>query len=524
MVEYEIKSGNESAALAVLHSGVNSAYAYPGTPSTEILTDLIKKMDNAHWCANEKTALESALGVSFNGRRSFVAMKHVGLNVAADPFLSGANMDINGGIVIVVADDPGMHSSQNEQDTRYYADFARTICLEPSDVQETYDMIRDGFELSEKFHKIVVIRMCTRLSHSKGKLFTKEPASNICEKPISDAKKWNVVPAFGKKMWQRVIDEYPQLLECSENIKYNYEEKNDSKIGIITTGLAKQYYKETNLNFSHLHIGFYPFPQEKIKNFAENLDEIYVLEEGYPFIEKYLKGILPTKQKIYGKIDGTFNLVGELSPETVNKGLKINNEYENVSVELENIPNRPPQLCKGCPHADTFNFIGEVYKKQPDLVLNADIGCYSLGSLPPFNLPITLVDMGASIGMAKGAADCGKKSIAVIGDSTFIHSGLTGLVDCISNSTPIVIIILDNSVTAMTGGQPQILPSAALPEIVKAAGVLPEHIHTIVPLANQHEKNVEILEQELNYNGVSVIISKRECIEALRKSLKKEAK
>ena len=210
MEQILIKSGNESAALAVLHSGTNVAYSYPGTPSTEIMTELIKNMSNVKWNANEKTALEAALGVSYVGGRAFVSMKHVGMNVAADPFLSGANMMINGGIVVVVADDPGMHSSQNEQDTRYYADFARTICLEPSTVQETYDMIREGFELSEKFHKIVVVRMCTRLSHSKGKLVLK----NVVEKkllPPTDFKGWNSVPNFSRKNWKRTVDTFSDI-------------------------------------------------------------------------------------------------------------------------------------------------------------------------------------------------------------------------------------------------------------------------------------------------------------------------
>ena len=521
MEQVLIKSGNECAALAVLHSGISVAYSYPGTPSTEIMADLIKNMTNVKWNANEKTALEAALGVSYVGGRSFVSMKHVGLNVAADPFLSGANMNINGGIVIVVADDPGMHSSQNEQDTRYYADFARTLCLEPSTVQETYDMIRDGFELSEKFHKIVVVRMCTRLSHSKGKVVLRDGVNKKLLPPV-DFKGWNSVPNFSRKNWTRTVETFPAILANSENSEYNYVENMGAKKGVITTGLGVQYFKELNLDMPHFHIGCYPIPENRLEAFLQTLNEVYIIEEGYPYVERFVRGIISTGIKIYGKLDNTFNQIGELTPDIVAKVFGVENNNEPLDLSIDDLPPRPPQLCKGCPHADTYTMVKEVFNKYPDLVINADIGCYSLGALPPFSLPITLVDMGAAIPMAKGAADCGKKSIAIIGDSTFIHSGLTGVVDCVNNSTPTTIIVLDNSVTAMTGGQPQILPSENLPQIVEAIGVEKEHIHTIIPLPNNLENNVKVLEEEINYNGVSVIFSKRECIEALRKAAKQK--
>ncbi len=521
MEQVLIKSGNECAALAVLHSGVSVAYSYPGTPSTEIMADLIKNMSNVKWNANEKTALEAALGVSYVGGRAFVSMKHVGLNVAADPFLSGANMRITGGLVIVVADDPGMHSSQNEQDTRYYADFARTICLEPSTVQETYDMIRDGFELSEKFHKIVVVRMCTRLSHSKGKVVLKDKVERTMLQQ-ADFKGWNSVPNFSRNNWKYVVDNFHEVLANSESSDYNYSENMGAKKGVITTGLAKEYFLELGLNMPHFHIGCYPIPENRLSAFLQTLNEVYVIEEGYPYAERFIRGIIPTGVTVYGKLDKTFNDTGELTPDIIGKVFAVENNKEPLDLKIEELPPRPPQLCKGCPHADTYTMVKEVFKKYPDLVINADIGCYSLGALPPFSLPITLVNMGAAIPMAKGAADCGKKSISIIGDSTFIHSGLTGVVDCVNNSTPTTIIVLDNSVTAMTGGQPQILPSETLPKIVEAIGVEKEHIHTIIPLPNNLENNIKILEGELNYNGVSVIFAKRECIEALRKAAKQK--
>ncbi|MDR2902524.1 MAG: hypothetical protein LBU87_05400 [Lactobacillales bacterium] len=522
----EIKSGNIAAALAVMHSGVTSAYAYPGTPSTEIMEYLSRNMPAAFWSTNEKTALESALGVSYAGGRSFVSMKHVGLNVAADPFMSGANMKINGGIVIVVADDPGMHSSQNEQDTRYFADFARTPCFEPTTVQETYDMIREGFDISEKYNKLVVVRMTTRLSHSKGSLALRPPLQKM-QKEVAKSQDWNVVPAFSKRNWQRVLDQYHMLESLSETIACNSVNTTKGEVGVITSGLGKQYFLEQKLNLPHLHVGFYPFPAAKIADFAKGLTKIYVIEEGYPYLERYLRGIIPPHQEILGKLNGTFPLAGELSPDTVAKGFGIQNDKETLEIaRLENMPPRPPQLCKGCPHADSFTFIAEGIKGMDNVIVNADIGCYSLGSLPPFALPITLVDMGASIPMAKGAADSGKTAIGIIGDSTFMHSGMTGLVDCIANNSPVVIVILDNITTAMTGGQPQVIPGERIAEIVQAIGVDKDHIRILNPLPPHLEKNSAILREELDYPGVSVIISKRECIETLRKSvkMKKEAK
>lgn len=516
-MESSICSGNEAAALAVLDAGVNAAYAYPGTPSTEIMENLLRLQAKAFWCANEKTAVESALGVSFAGGRSFAAMKHVGLNVAADPFMSGANLKINGGLVIVVADDPGMHSSQNEQDSRYYADFARIPCFEPATVQETYDMIRKAFALSEQQNKIVLVRMVTRLSHSKGLLKRASAESPTIKNP-ADAKDWNVVPAFGKRQWARVLENWPNLENISEASIYNPVFPAEAPTGVITTGLAGQYYLETAQNLPHLHLGFYPLPQKKIRDFVGKLSAVYVLEEGYPYLERYLRGIIPPDNlQIHGKLDGTFPLAGELNPDIVNFS-SLQKTPDNLP-QLENLPLRPPQLCTGCPHCDSFNFIKEAVAGT-DAILNADIGCYSLGSLPPFALPLTLVDMGAAIPMAKGASDLGRKALAIIGDSTFLHSGVTGLMDCVSANSPVTIIILDNQTTAMTGGQPQLLPSQRLTEIVKAVGVLPENLHELKLLGSEHNNNVATLKKCLHTPAVSVIIARRECIETARKRVK----
>jgi indolepyruvate ferredoxin oxidoreductase alpha subunit len=516
----EIKSGNEAAALAALHAGISGAYAYPGTPSTEIMTNVIKLSDLGTWCVNEKVSLEIALGVSYAGGRSFVAMKHVGLNASADPFMSGSLCKINGGIVIIVADDPGMHSSQNEQDSRYYVDFAKIPCLEPSTIQEVYDMVVDGYEISEELNKPVIVRMCTRLSHSKGELKSGEVHSKVM-KPIASFSDWNSVPAFSKVSWIRTLSRQDDMEKISELSGYNYAEyPSKSKIGVITSGLAREYYLELKKNLPHLHIGMYPIPYKKIREFCENLEEIFVVEEGYPFIERYLRGILPVKQKIIGKIDGSLPMAGELNSDLVRKMLEPNYTIPKLPETEFKMAGRPPQLCNGCPHSDTFNLLKRIIEEDKDVIINGDIGCYSLGSLPPYSVPMTLVDMGASIPMAIGSCECGKKGVAVIGDGTFMHSGLTGLVECVAHKIPITLIILDNQTTAMTGGQPQILPSERIVEIVKGIGVLEERVITYVPLPNHHEENLKLLRKEIAYNGVSVLIAKRECIETLRKRSK----
>ncbi|MDR3290028.1 MAG: hypothetical protein LBT02_01975 [Rickettsiales bacterium] len=512
----EIKGANEAVALAVLHSGVSDANAYPGTPSTEIMTYIIKNSKLGHWTSNEKVSLETALGVSYVGGRAFISMKHVGLNAAADPLLSGSTFKINGGVVIVVADDPSMYSSQNEQDSRYYADFARIPCLEPSTVQESYDMVRDAFEISEELNKPVIVKMTTRLSHSKDALIEREPLEKII-KPLGNPTDWNSVPAYSKKSYARSLSRIPDMEKIAETSKYNTCRNTNSKVGVITTGIAKEHYLELKNDLSHLHIGAYPIPQKLVQEFAKNLDEIIVIEEGYPYVERYLRGLLPTKQKIKGKVDGTLNFIGEMTTDAIRVALNPNYKIPEAIKPDFSLVGRPPQLCTGCPHGDSFKVIKAVVEENKKIVVNGDIGCYSLGTLPPYNVPMTLVEMGSSIGMGIGSAICGKDVIAVIGDGTFIHSGMTSLVDCVANNLKITIIILDNQATAMTGGQPQILPSQRLAEIIKAIGVDAEHVKEFIPLPTKHNENVALLKQELAYNGVSVLIGKRECMETLRK-------
>ncbi len=525
--------GDEAVALGALHAGLSGAYGYPGTPSSEILEYLINEAEKtkafrATWSSNEKTAYEEALGTSFAGKRAIVTMKHVGLNVAADPFMNSALLKINGGLVIVVADDPGMHSSQGEQDSRFFADFAKVPCFEPTNQQEAYEMTREAFDLSEKWKVPVLIRMVTRLAHSRAviKPWDKIRPQNPVKK-TEDTRGWRLLPAIAQKLWIDLLETNKEFASYSENTDFNKLTINPDykKVGIITTGLGKNYFNENVADMgvkpSHLHIGFYPAPVEKIRKLAESVDKILVIEEGYPVIETKLRGILPQNITIEGKLDGKVPMTGELDPDVVRPALGL----EKIATKkVEGLPGRPPQLCQGCPHVDTYEAINLAVKDYPQHIVASDIGCYSLGALPPYNAIETIICMGASIGTAQGAAEAGlKPALAVIGDSTFYHSGLTGLVNAVAANAPITLIILDNSTVAMTGGQATILPSSKLYPLVIGLGADPEHVKTIVPVKKNLEENAAIIKKEMEYDGLSVIISVRECLEEAKRRIKREA-
>ncbi len=525
--------GDEAVALGAVHGGVSSCYGYPGTPSTEIMEYLLEYSEKngapfASWSSNEKTAMEEALGTSFAGKRAIVTMKHVGLNVAADAFMNGSLLDIKGGLVVVVADDPGMHSSQNEQDTRFYTDFARVPCLEPVNQQQAYDMTREAFELSEKFHVPVVLRLVTRLSHSRASIKTRDAVSeNNLDKALNK-QDWMLLPANARRRWGSLLDRQADMLSYTESTPSNplvINEKNTSR-AVITTGLGYNYYKENEGelkdNPSHLHIGAYPIPESKVRRIAAHADEIIILEEGYPYVERLLRGLLPMDKVIKGKMDLAVPRQGELNPDNIRPVLGLPERAG--SAAAIDLPGRPPQLCKGCPHDDTYRVIKEVQEELEESTVTSDIGCYALGALPPLGVPETIICMGASITAAKGASEAGLKNVmAVIGDSTFLHSGLTGLVDCVSCGTDVTIIIVDNETVAMTGGQTTILPSSRLENVVRGIGVDDAHLITIPAHRKFHEENKEKLKKELAYKGVSVVIAVRECIETARKGKKKEA-
>lgn len=530
--------GDEAVALGALHAGLSAAYGYPGTPSTEIMERLIAEYEAggplAAWSANEKTALEAALGVSFAGRRSLVTMKHVGLNVAADPFVNAALLGIKGGLVIAVADDPGMHSSQNEQDSRFYASFAMIPCLEPRSQQEAYAMTREAFDLSEQYNIPVMIRLVTRLSHARAGVKVSETRTQNKLSKSENKSEWMLLPAFARKRYTNLIEKQNELLSWSEQHPANKLEleNRDTSTVIITSGLGGNYYEENLQDLSdmnsdklpaRLHIGCYPAPLASIRKICETAKKVIVLEEGQPLLEEKLKGILPSSVQISGKLDGSLPRTGELDPDIVRPALGLDPRPA-LQLAVPELPGRPPQLCVGCPHGDSYETIKQAIQGMDSVAVTSDIGCYALGALPPYSVPETIVCMGASVNMAKGASDAGiKHAIAVIGDSTFIHSGLTPLIDAVAANTPMTLVILDNSIVAMTGCQETMIPSARLSQLILGTGCDPEHLIELDAKKTELEKNIKILKQEIEYRGLSVVIFRRECLEAFKKRRKKDA-
>ncbi|HJH60141.1 MAG TPA: thiamine pyrophosphate-dependent enzyme [Bacteroidetes bacterium] len=521
--------GDEAIAQSAIDAGLSGVYAYPGTPSTEIM-EFIQGSKQAResgiralWSANEKTAMECAIGMSYSGKRAMVCMKHVGLNVAADPFLNSAITGTNGGMVVLSADDPSMHSSQNEQDSRVYGKFALIPILEPSNQQEAYDMTRYAFELSEKMGTPVLLRVTTRLAHSR---------SGVCRSEIlpqnelhlpSNLRQFVLLPAIAKKQYKELLAKQPVFLRESHESGYNrYFEGTDKKLGIIACGLAYNYLKEnyndTVIPYPVLKISQYPLPVDMIRKIYDECEEILVMEEGYPVVEELLKGLLAEGKIVKGRLDGTLPRDGELNPNLVAKALGLPVEIGEPIPEL--VKARPPKLCDGCPHWDSFKALNEALEGYSKGRVFGDIGCYTLSATPPLESINSTVDMGASITMAIGASEAGLDPVvAVIGDSTFTHSGMTGLLDAVNNNNNITVMILDNSTTGMTGGQKS-SAEGRIESICKGLGVDPDHIRVIKPLMNQHEENVNVIKEELAYKGVSVIVPRRECIQTLNRRMR----
>lgn len=521
--------GDEAIAQGALDAGISGVYAYPGTPSTEI-TEYIQKSKEAKekglhctWASNEKTAMEAAVGVSYAGKRALVCMKHVGLNVAADPFTNSAITGANGGLVYLIADDPSMHSSQDEQDSRFYARFAQIPCLEPSSQQEAYDMIRYAFDLSEEMRTPVLFRVTTRMAHSRSGVELKpkrnENEIKLCENP----KQFILLPANARKQYKELLAKQDEFETRAGNSGFNrYEDGSDKSLGIIACGIAYNYLRENfdklKVPYPVLKIGQYPIPRKDVKRIMDECQKVLVLEEGYPIYEELFRGYLDQSGKILGRMDGTLPRDGELNPNIVAKALGLPATQGDPIPDL--VVARPPALCVGCPHIDSYTALNEAMAEHGKGKVFADIGCYTLGALPPYNAIYSTLDMGASITMAKGAADAGLKPVvAVIGDSTFTHSGMTGLLDAVNDKTPITVMILDNSTTGMTGGQ----TSAAfgkIEDICLGLGVEREHIRVINPVKPKHEENVSIIKEELAYQGVSVIVPRRECIQTYARRMK----
>lgn len=520
--------GDEAVAQGAIDAGIGGIFSYPGTPATEIFEYVEESAPpgtiSTLWSANEKVAYEEALGMSYAGRRALVSMKHVGLNVAADPFMSSAITGVNAGLVLVVGDDPGMHSSQNEQDTRFYAEFAQLPLLEPSSQQAAYDLVREAFDYSETVGLPVILRMVTRLCHSRASVRTAPPrvapgeAQPRFARP--DPNDWVLVPTNARRRYRRLLSLQPRLLSDSQSSPANTL-RIAGRRGIIAAGIGANYVLEAldgREADSLLRIQRYPIPVSLVRQIVDHCNEVLVVEDGYPLIEQKLNGLLGLPGKtIRGRLSGDLPRDGELTPDAVAAALGV--PYEAALPPLEDLAARPPQLCKGCPHADSFKAIVEAAATIGDAYMFSDIGCYALGVLPPFRAVHSCVDMGASIAMAFGAVQAGAHPvICTIGDSTFAHSGMTPLIGAARANANMTVFILDNATVGMTGAQESMSCGERLLDIVRGLGVDPAHLHVIEPLPKRHADNVALIRRELEYNGLSVIVPRRACIHVKRQS------
>ena len=513
--------GNAAVAQGAYEAGVTVVASYPGTPSTEITENIVKYDEiYAEWSPNEKVAAEVAIGASIGGARAMSCMKHVGLNVMADPVFTVSYTGVNGGLVFCVADDPGMHSSQNEQDSRHYAKASKIMMLEPSDSSECKEFTKMAYKLSEEFDTPVFLRLSTRVSHSQS-LVEIGSRENV---PLKDYEKnipkFVMMPAMAIKRHIVVEERIKALTAFAEETDLNKVELNDTKIGVITSGITYMYAKEAlGDKVSYLKLGMaYPMPEKKIKDFAEKFDKVFVIEELDPVIEDHCKKL---GVEVVGK--EVFTLLGEYNTAMIKKA--VLGEEAPFSVEIkEEVPARPPVMCAGCPHRGTFYVL-----KKLGLVVSGDIGCYTLGAVAPLASVDTTICMGASVSAAMGMAkargkEFNKKLVSVIGDSTFMHSGITGLVDIVYNKGSNTVIILDNSITGMTGHQDnpttgytirkEPTKQVNLIALCKSIGV--EHVVVADPF---DLKNFEkVVKEEVERDEPSVIIAQRPC--ALLKTVK----
>ena len=547
-MEKKLLLGDEAIALGALHAGLSGVYAYPGTPSTEI-TEFIQlnplaKERNVHsrWCTNEKTAMEAALGMSFMGKRALVCMKHVGMNVCADPFVNSAMTGVNGGVVVLVADDPSMHSSQDEQDSRFYGKFAMIPTFEPSNQQEAYDMMEAAFDYSEQQCLPVLMRVTTRMAHSRAVVQVKEEARpENAMNYNAVAANWVLLPANARKRNDKVTAQQAQLEEDAAKSKYNLTPslppRGEGKcpLGIIASGIAYNYVQESlktpplgeaGKGVPVLKISQYPLPKRLVRELLDSCEKVMVVEEGQPFIEEQVRGVFESRN-ILGRLTGELPRTGELTPDCVGQAINAaaNSSFFTLHSSFEQsdiVAARPPQLCQGCGHRDVYTALNEVLKEFENPRVFGDIGCYTLGFLPPYKAIHSCVDMGASITMAKGASDAGQwPAVAIIGDSTFTHSGMTGLLDAVNEKANITVIISDNLTTAMTGGQDS-AGTNKFEAICLGLGVEPEHLHVVVPLPKNMPEITRIIREEINYHGVSVIIPQRECIQTFKRHAKEK--
>lgn len=538
-MEKKLLLGDEAIALGAIHAGLSGVYAYPGTPSTEITefiqgNDLAKKRGiHSRWCTNEKTAMEAALGMSYAGKRALVCMKHVGMNVCADAFINSAITGVQGGLVVLAADDPSMHSSQNEQDSRFYGKFALIPMFEPSTQQEAYDMMSVAFDLSEAINEPILMRIVTRLAHSRAGVVIKEPREQNALNIATNA--WVLLPAIARKKYDALLEKQNDMLMASNTSQFNISEYSDyankaEKTGIVACGIGYNYVKEAlellpaekRALYNIEKVSQYPLPEQRIQMLAKESGSLLVVEDGQPVVEESVKAILGTGYIVKGRLTGALPRTGELTPDCVAAALGV--EAPETLATAKNLAGRPPQLCQGCGHRDVYAALNKVAEEYPDHRIFGDIGCYTLGALPPYKALSSCVDMGASITMAKGAADAGLfPAIAVIGDSTFTHSGMTGLLDAVNDKSNITVIISDNLTTGMTGGQDS-AGTNKFEAICLGLGVEPEHVRVVVPLPKNMDEITRTIKEEIEYNGVSVIIPRRECIQTAARHARERAK
>ena len=520
--------GNEAIARGAYEAGIGLLAAYPGTPSTEIAQEAAKyDTVYAQWSPNEKVAVEVAAGASIAGARTMACMKHVGLNVAADPLMTLSYTGVNGGMVLVVADDPGMHSSQNEQDTRYYGRFAKIPVLEPSDAQECKDFVLAAYEISEQFDTPVIFRTSTRISHGTGIVECNDPSPIKVNPYVKDMGKYVMMPAMARGRHRFVEERSLRLAEYAETAAINKIERGSADIGIITSGISYAYAKEAFPNASFLKLGMVnPLPFAKIKEFAQSVKKLYVVEELEPIMTEQIRaqGI-----EFIGK--EAFPMCGELSSEiikcVINSESGLNDCLAAATAVKAGIPGRPPVLCAGCPHRAVFHLL-----QKHKAIVSGDIGCYTLGALEPLSAMDTTICMGASISAASGMSkvlpkEQAKKVVAVIGDSTFYHSGMTGLLDAVYNKCNFTVMILDNSTTGMTGHQHhpgtgrnlkgEAAPAVDMIDVVRALGI--DSVYCVDPI--ELETLDEIMQECLGSDKMNVIITRRPCV--LLKNAPKES-
>lgn len=522
--------GAEAVAYAALDCGVQALFGYPGTPSTEAFEkgeELFAADSNrkALWAPNEKVALEMALGSSYVGQRSLVTMKHVGLNVAMDPFVNAAMTGVNGGLVVLVADDPGMHSSQNEQDSRYLSDFANVPCFEPASVQEIYDLLPRAYEISERTKLPIMFRLVTRLSHARGEL-KRAPESQAVKSrgivPAEEINHWILVPAFAKKQYVRLREKMDSL--SREIADLNSLRLNSKDVGVILAGQGRANFHQVAAEnpelkeYSVLEISSYPIDDRLIKEIANHCERVYVFEENYPYLEDKAR-MLSTHAEIHGRRDHTISFWGELNPVSVKEALGI--KTERYFDDFCDLPPRPPRFCDGCGHMDAFQALNqslEALGLKGHRVFG-DVGCYAMGVQAPFFSIHTCVEMGAAVGMALGAAYSGMSpAIGVIGDSTFIHSGLSTLVPFARSEKNVNLLIMDNRVVAMTGQQIS-AGHDELEQMIVGLGVKRENLHVLKPLPNQLQSNVQVLMKVFQTDEPCVVMFRRECVRSLQRGV-----